>query len=222
MYILDDIENRYHTQRNNKLFPHRVCGTTVIANTLSHLAHKDGKSYIHGDDAVFEALHDDEMIRKAMAYIDDGQTWIETYLDSKRVLDGKFSEYTHLNNVMIMLAEVGSYLTNYDYVFKMKYRSIKEILKSLYDDKVPVIMSGDFTASGHYVMIIGEDIEGSGSLVFHDPYGNWNTSYGNHNGNSVKYTLDDLMEKAFKKSYRIYWNADNTEYYILTIKPVKT
>lgn len=222
MYVLDDIENRYHTQRNNKLFPYRVCGTTVVANTLSHLGHKDKKFYVHDDDSVFESLHDDEMIRKAMAYIQEGEKWIHHYLNDKRYMDGKETEYNHLNNVMIMLAEVGSYLTNYDYVFKMKYRSMEEILEALYDDEVPIIMSGDFTKSGHYVLIVGENLRENGSLVFHDPYGNWNTGYKDHNGNCVEYTMKDLMEKAFKKPYRMYWNADRSEYYILTVKPVKT
>jgi hypothetical protein len=119
-----------------------------------------------------------------------------------------------------MLAEVGSYLTNYDYVFKLKYRSMDEILHSLKVDKVPILVAGDFTKSGHYVTIIGESVKEDGSLIFHDPYGDWNTKYKSHEGNSVRYNLNELLKGPWKSNNRGYWKDD--KYYVLTVKPVRT
>jgi len=213
MYVIDGIADIYHSQRNNSLFPYSVCGTTVTANVLHYLSKRDKLFYVHDDDEVFKVLNSDTLIKKAEAYITGGEVWMKKYLKHRGSTD-----YTHLNNLMIMLGEVGKYLTNYTYAFTIKYRSFKSIFESLYVDKMPLIVSGQFTKSGHYVLLIGEDLEDNGSLIFHDPYGDWNTNYKEHMGKMVKYTIEDLIESAFIK-HRIKWINDKP--YILTLKPTK-
>ena len=197
----------YHTQRNNKLFPYSTCGTTCIAMVLDYLNKAFNKKYACDDDAVFEALNSQDLINRAKAYINNGDKWIETYLNDKRFTPGG-KIYTHLNNVAVMLGEVGSYLTKNEFVFKLKYRTFKEISDGLVNDKVPYVTSGMFTKSGHYVAIIGVTND---SLIFNDPYGNWLTQYKDDKGAGMIYSLADLKVKA-------KFNTDS----ILTIKPVKT
>jgi hypothetical protein len=181
---------RYHTQRNNKLFPYSTCGTTVIAEYLSWLNIKYGKDFISDDDAVFEALNCPKMLDKALAYIQQGEDYIKGLLkhrvdEPNTPLDE--SKYNYLNQSMLMLCKVAEYLTNYTFDFKMNYRNEASIKQSI-DDGFPVIIAGKFTESGHFVLIVGYDE--NGNWIVDDPYGNWNSRYKDENGSRVSYTIE--------------------------------
>lgn len=200
---------KYHTQRNNTLFPSSTCGTTCVAMYLSWLNSILSKNYECDDDKILEALATDKMIDRAKAYIQNGDKWVEQYLQ-KRKVGNLFTKYNHLNNIAFMLAEVSSYLTNYEFDFKCSYRSVEDIKKTI-DEGMPVIISGKFTKSGHYILIIGYD--DNNNFICHDPYGNWNKGYfKDDNGKEVCYNIDKVIQLVTNKT------KDNKLFSIKTFK----
>ena len=71
----------------------------------------------------------------------------------------------------------------------------------------PLIMSGSFTKSGHFVAVMGfytrqhreyitnalaVDLCRIDYIIVDDPYGNWHTDYRDHRGNNVHFTLQEF------------------------------
>lgn len=90
------LKTAYHTQRNNTLFPYATCGTTILSEYLNFLGYKVT------DDEVFEAINSPQMINRADALIQKGDTYIKSLLRKRTG-----SNYNFLNNAMIMLCETG-------------------------------------------------------------------------------------------------------------------
>lgn len=180
----------YHTQRDNLLFPSSVCGTTCIAMYLGWLNKKFNKFYIQDDDKVFEALHSPEMLKRASFLEENGYSYIKDYLESKRIMNGEETDYTHLNNLAVMLAECGSNLTFYEFEFKMMWLTPADMIEAI-NEEFPIMISGCYPKTkGHFIVICGADNDMN--FICCDPYGDFKTGYSNHNGENVVYSIKDI------------------------------
>ncbi len=61
---------------------------------------------------------------------------------------------------------------------------------------IGVIVSGQFTSAGHIICIIGTK---GRDFICHDPWGNYNTRYRDHNGAHVVYTEETLQNVLIDK-----------------------
>jgi hypothetical protein len=135
----------YHSQLDNKILPYVTCGTTCMANYFQWLNIQYEKNYMDNDDGVLEKLNDAIMLGKAQELIDKkiiGEVALSVRNDDPRTPDVDESEFNHLNNYAVMLAELGNYITNRhfqdwltedksDFIFKSDYRSIEDMKTSI-------------------------------------------------------------------------------------------
>ena len=197
-YFLD---TTYHTQRNNGVLPYVSCGTTCLASYLSWLNKRFGKNYVCDDDKVLEALNSEGMLITAENMIKRGvidKSALNYRSDNPKTPVDE-SKFTHLNNFMEMLAECGNYLTNYEFLFSIEYKIPCDI-QTVIDSKYPAIISAKFTPGGHFVLVVGYDLDNN--FIVDDPYGNWNKSYqADESGAKVKYPIDKVIEVCtYKKN----------------------
>jgi len=190
---------QYYSQRNNKILPLSVCGTTCLAEYLSWLNHKFNKSYECDDDKVFEILNSTAMIDKAQKLIGVGETYIKEYLTKRE--DNKTtkideSKFNFTNQFMIMLCECGSFITNNEVNFSYGYKD-KEKIKELIDNDTPSIIAGKFTGAGHYVMIVGYN---DTDWIIDDPYGDMKSGYKNANGAKCFYSISEVDKIVYNSS----------------------
>jgi uncharacterized protein YvpB len=83
----------------------------------------------------------------------------------------------------------------YDANFSFETAPTIQKVRDTIDAGKPMVMGAYYTSGDHICTIIGYC--GEKSLVFHDPWGDWNTDYSDHNGNTVKYSLSDLATIAY-------------------------
>lgn len=189
------LNTTYHTQRNNQLYPYSTCGTTILSEYLDFL----GYNFL--DDDVFKALNSPQMIDRANALIQKGDSYIKQLLNQG--FRDEARNFTYLNNSMVMLCEVGKYLTNYKRDFALKYGTIEQI-KACLKEGFPVGIAGMFTQSGHYVLIVGFDCP-SQCFIIDDPFGDWRTNYRNPDGKNVYYPLEKLIPILHKDGEKILY-----------------
>jgi C1A family cysteine protease len=172
-----------------------------------------GKNYESDDDDVFEALSSEDMENKSKSMIANGEAWMKDFLKDRVDADGNQTSYNFLNNVVAMLAEVATYLTNNEIIFQATYRS-KDDIRTELNLGYPVILSGKFTKSGHYVLIVGFD-DDSKNWIVNDPYGDWNSGYvrkGGLTGKALMYSMDkvDAIMNVKDSAGRYYCVAAKT------------
>jgi len=185
------LETKYHSQRNNKILPFSTCGTTCLSEYLSWLNIKNKENFECDDDRVFEILNSPEIIAKAKDLIGIGETYIKDYLINRTdnpATQIDESKYNTMNQLMIILCETGEFITNYKYKFIMAYQG-KDNIQKIIDNNNPLIVAGKFTASGHYVMIVGYD---ENNWIIDDPYGDMKSGYKNPNGSKVYYSKEQV------------------------------
>lgn len=185
----------YHTQRNNQLYPYSTCGTTILSEYLDFLG------YNFSDDDVFKALNSQQMIDRANALIQKGDTYIKQLLNQGFRDDAH--QFTYLNNSIIMLCETGKFLTNYKRDFALKYGTLEQ-LKACINEGFPVGIAGMFTKSGHYVLMVGYD-DNAKCLIIDDPYGDWRKNYQSAEGKNVYYSLEKLIPILHKDGDKILY-----------------
>lgn len=85
----------------------------------------------------------------------------------------------------------------------------QDIIKAI-DSGSPCLLSTMLSSSGHYILVIGYQLNKSGqvmSWICNDPYGDAKTGYKSANGEAVEYAWGFLRDAAFKsdpnkKGYR--------------------
>lgn len=174
------LQTKYHSQRNNRLYPDSTCGTTILAEYLSFLG------FNFSDDEVFEAINSEKMINKAKELAKKGDSYIDGLL--KKGFRDAEKKYTYLNNSIKMICETGKYLTGYSIDFDFSFGTIEEIKKTI-DSGFPVGIAGMFTPSGHYVLVVGFSYA---DIIINDPYGNYFSHYQDSNGSNISFLTEIL------------------------------
>jgi len=136
---------------------------------------KFGKDFACDDDDLMQILNSPPLIAIAKSMVNRGvidSSALQYRVDNvSTVIDE--SKFAHLNNFKEMLTTVGNYITKDDFIFSMKYLTPGQIKESI-DNDFPVIVSGKFTAGGHFILIVGYD---NYNWIVDDPYGDWNSNY---------------------------------------------
>ena len=186
----------------NILFPGSTCGSTVFTMMLQYLNDQYGEEFTVDTDSFFLELQKDYIVEKLKAHCvaNPDDNWMLDFAKPTRT-DNFGNTYNHLNNLPICLSWAAQGITNDKYTFPWAYRTFAEINRQIDNLLMPVAVSGLFTKSGHYTLIVGhEDAE---SYIFNDPYGNWNANvnpYASIDGKGVRYLLKDLIPAV--------WNSD--------------
>ena len=186
------LNSQYHTQKNNEFIPFAACGPTSAIMSL-----KAAKIYYYSPKVMQE---------------EDYLTANLNGIDAWRKFEHEFSELVRAklwpNNVSRMLQwgitrivgrQVDTFKTN---------GTLREMIWHLYNRR-PLIMSGSFTKSGHFVSVVGfeslqhiQDIRGISSIdlsliesvIVDDPYGKYPYVDKKPNGNNTGFSLDKFNE----------------------------
>ena len=163
---------QYHSQRDNTtkdgvVNGHNMCQLTSLAMVMEHKGIEIGNGDKQYEDKLYE-------IAKKLG-MGGEELWKET-----RDVYQSIIEYLNKENK-----------TNYG-INVLDEETVKtrfeDFAKSLIDQNIPVIASGNFP-NGHVIVIVGYDKEG---WIAHDPYGDANTKYKNTNGMYVRYKYGDF------------------------------
>lgn len=148
------IENvPYFTQRDNSFKPNGTCNVTSLAMVLSYYGIEPKEGQL--EDELFQVLQGPE----AEAH------FRKTY----PALAKQGFNPRNVHGMLVWLAE--------RYGMKARFSMSApwiEIHEWLRNDK-PVIVSGNFTGSGHIVLAVG--YTDSNDLIVHDPWGDWTKGY---------------------------------------------
>lgn len=160
----------YRSQRDNAHSPSSTCNVTSYAMLLHALGVKEpqGKQL---EDALYEAI-----VSPAGA---------AEFRRGSPALVGKVAPQT-VHAMLVWAASQFGRRTR----FTMNARW-SEITDSVAAGK-PVVLAGRFTSSGHIVCVVG--LAGSRDLICHDPWGDWNRGYRDHNGEARIYSVESLTE----------------------------
>jgi hypothetical protein len=182
------IDDDYHSQVNNKWIPLEACNSTAAIMWL-----KAGRvDFWHP-----KMMQPEDYLTAILNGKDAWRLFREQHLDM-------YELGFRPQNVSRMLAwgidimlgrEIDHYITTGSLALL-----VWELLS-----KRPVIMSGQFTSSGHFVTVVGcvssqnksdieflEDVEESDieEIIVDDPYGNYHSGYKNQQGNNVSFKRD--------------------------------
>jgi HAD superfamily hydrolase (TIGR01549 family) len=159
----------YFTQRDNLIAPGGTCNVTCLAMTMAYLGFKH-ESLEQLEDYLSKELATDKAIKE----FERSFAWAKKQKLNPRNIHGMLLWLAHQKGfktrftTTITLLELEDFLRNYG----------------------PVILSGKFTGSGHIVLLTG--LTANDDFIIHDPYGNWNTGYVDHDGRSCIYSLDSM------------------------------
>lgn len=180
--------NPYHdkggfTQRDNQLRPSGSCNVTAAANALDCLGLKifDNENTNHlkqPEDKLFAMLESEKAYKEFKKYVKD--------------FDPKKSE-VRPRHYSEMIAWVSNEATKVKTAI-WKERTFDEIIKAV-SDKYLVIISGAFSASGHFILLKGQTEK---EFWVDDSWGDFTTAYKNKNGHNVKYTKELIRTICFK------------------------
>ena len=168
-YIIDGIE--YNSQRDNKLNPLIACNVTSTQMFMQNLFSKNN---CPSDDDLMLYCNSDEMVEWAKKHIG---SWTLQYSNKRK-----------LNQVHAVLAKAVNDFAKAEICFATNGITIEKIKNEIKEGN-PVVLGGSFTKGGHMVCCVGYNQNG---LIIHDPYGDWNTNYKNHNGEYVLYKFSDM------------------------------
>lgn len=175
-----NMENYYHSQRNNAINPYGACNITCLNMVFDYL------QINYTDDEVMEMTRTPQ---------------IEAYYRSKliKIFGNSFLRDRKLNVIWKVLEEVANEVFMQK---KLPYRArfiskVENLSNYIKDTRIPIMLSTTFTRSGHIILLTGY-VEKS-SVITHyitnDPYGNPMTGYKDHNGRMVRIPRDTLAKK---------------------------
>lgn len=177
----------YYTQNNNRWIPHEACGpeSAAMALDLADIIWWYPKIMQPGD-------------------------YITACMNSKPAWEKLLREHPDLydaglrpHNTSPLLAWGLNQIVGRHVDTLMEDASMQEVLWHLFEGR-PLIMSGSFTKSGHFVVVTGfssmqheDEISGPGMVdldkvdyvLVSDPHGNYHTKYQNPNGWNVMFEL---------------------------------
>jgi hypothetical protein len=183
-------DSDYCTQINNRLIPYESCNTTAAIMALDaariDYPRRDG---IQPEDDLTALLLTDE----AWHRFDNVYPW-----GRKNGLKPQ--------NISPMLAwGINKFVGKQVDAF-VKSATLQHMIWHLLNGR-PLIMSGSFTKSGHFVAVMGfrtrqhreyimsatgVDLCRIEYIIVDDPYGNYHTGYKDHRGNNVQFNLQDF------------------------------
>jgi len=183
----------YHSQRDNEIDPTITCNTTVLNTVLDYIDFLPEKKE-YTDDEITEFLGSEKAISafKKMSSRGGKLEWAARW-NKKR-----------LRELWVMLEWAGNYILDFHgqtgYFLKFKgFNSISKIHESI-NRGLPVICGLRKKKNrhnfGHFILCVGYT---DTHLIFHDPWGDWNTYYNNRNGAYVYYSKRDMK-------WAMYWD----------------
>lgn len=212
------IDVPYHSQRDNMYFPKSTCGSTCLGMILEYLNKKrfGSKEYGFTDDNIMTLLASDDLVKKVLAINKSYESYARKRKDP---ITGKDTQFNYMNNVFIALGIAGEIITNYEYLFKINYRSCDTIMEVI-DSSMPVQILGKFNIGSirtinHYILIVGYDEH---NFICHDPYGDWYSNYTNYNGAFVRYRKEDVLKAVVDRGGLVIKKNGVTLYF--SMKPV--
>ena len=158
----------YRSQRDNMHGPSSTCNVTSYAMLLHALGVRDpqGKQL---EDALYEAI-----VSPAGA---------AEFRRGSPSLVGKVAPQT-VHAMLVWVAAQFGRRTRFTTLARWS-----EVVDSVTAGK-PVVLAGKFTSSGHIVCVVG--LAGPRDLICHDPWGDWNRKYRDHDGEARIYSMDAL------------------------------
>ncbi len=209
----------YHSQRDNAYFPNSTCGSTCLGMILEHLNNVriTPKPFVFSDDDIMNVLADDDVVKKIISL---NKSYASYAKKRKDPITNKTTKFNYMNNIFAALGIAGEILTNYEYLFKLKYRTKQEIEASI-QAYMPFTIAARFQLNatktiGHYINIVGMDAH---NFICHDPYGDWYSKYNNHNGAFVRYRKEDVY-KAIELKTGLMMKSKTGEKMYFSMKPV--
>lgn len=183
-------ETPYYPQRDNEYNPHGTCNVTCLAMVLSH----------HGYVPAMEKQLEDELYLRLQE--PDAQA---EFVRSYPSLAKQGYKPRHIHGMLRWLAQ------QYDFYARFDDDVMLGEMTTWGQQHGPMILSGKFTGSGHIVTLVGQTA--SNDFIVHDPYGDWNTAYRNHNGKYRIYNREAMQRvlsgqgKNHKRCHRICPNS---------------
>ena len=180
-------DSDYCTQINNKLIPFEACNTTSAIMVLDAAKIAYPKT---GGEQPEDSLTKLLLTNEAWEKFDKDFAW-----GRKNGLKPQ--------NVSGMLAWGINRFVGKDVDHFVETGTLQLMIWHLFNGK-PLIMSGSFTKSGHFVAVmgfytrqhreyitsaLGVDLCRIDYIIVDDPYGNWHTGYRNHRGNNIHFDL---------------------------------
>ncbi len=184
------IDDDYHQQINNKFIPFEACNTTAAIMWL-----KAG-----GVDFWYPKMMQPEDYLTAI--LNGKDAWRIFRQEKPDMYDMGFRP----QNISRMLMWGINMMLGRDIDHFIENGSMALIVWELIS-KRPIIVSGQFTKSGHFVTVVGcvssqnksdiefledvnkDDIE---EIIVDDPYGNYHSDYNNNHGNNISFKRDEF------------------------------
>ncbi len=181
-------DSDYHTQINNKKIPYASCNTTAMVMALKAAGLMfDFPAGVQPEDHFTEFMHRGEAFDKM-------HQWFP-YAEANSMLPQNFSKCLEWGINEMMGRRVDKFTTR---------GTLQEMIWHVSEGR-PLVMSGKFTSSGHFVTLVGfrtlqhkQDLrlvegvilEAVDYVTVDDPYGNFHVNYTSHKGNDIKFDLD--------------------------------
>ena len=192
-------DSDYHTQRNNKFYPHSSCNTTSAIMMLKAAGtYFDFPAGMQEEDYLTNILESKEAYDVMRARY----PWA--------IRDGYRPAEVHMMLEWGITKLVGRQVTKFTTNI-----SIRELLYKILQGQ-PSLITGKFTKYGHIVCLVGfetlqrkeefisvEDIKYDQlkNIIIDDPYGNYHTGYSDHRGNNTTLTFEEF--NAITKTYNM-------------------
>jgi len=166
------LSNPENSQLDNKFSPASACNVTALQIAMS-------LDYNITDDELFVLCNSNEIAERVKKKYPRDWSWIK-----------KFFIKNCANEVWVVLEEVGKYIVGNDYCKIIHNLSIQKIIDEI-NMGYAVVVNGKFTHSGHFVTIVGYDLN-KGSYIVNDPFGDWNSRYKVKKFLNLEYSIEKL------------------------------
>jgi len=185
-------DSDYHTQINNKQIPYASCNTTAAVMAL-----KAAGMMFDYPEGVQPEDHFTHFMQQPAAW--DLMRKVYPYAEQQGSIPQNFSPCMEWGINKIMGKTVDWFT---------RHATLRQMIWHLCNGR-PMMMSGKFTPSGHFITLVGfktlqsqvdllraEDLDMD--LIEHvlvdDPYGDYHTSYRSHKGNNIEFDLDEYHQ----------------------------
>lgn len=144
------------------------------------------------NDVMFQKITEFSYLNTFQSILDGSKKGTNTVVKNPKNKD-RFWLSAHADVVNFLLKE-----SHLNYKMVSGEQTLTSIKSYITKTNLPVILATDISqflkgASGHIMVAIGYDSTG---LYIHDPYGNCTLSYGDHNGNNIRYGTP-ILQKLF-------------------------
>jgi len=184
----------YNSQRNNKIRPSAVCNIT--SQWMQFSSYEEFRKLNLTDDNIWEKVNSVNMINWVEYNIKKDYAswgWLKPWISNKT-----------LNEVYSVLAQNGQNLLQDSGIKDKRYSfesiPVKDLGKTVKISGKPVVFGSGFVGGGHIVCCLGQI---GNFLIIHDPWGNWNSGYQDHDGAFRLYSIQKI-ESVSGKNKSVY------------------